>query len=48
MQSAGYRQPTYGAKIDELVFNQGLPEPIHIKSDVDGNEPTISSGYANR
>lgn len=43
-QNAGYRQLTYGATIDDLVFNQGLPAPTHIKIDVDGNEPAIISG----
>lgn len=41
---AGYRQLTYGATIDDLVLNQGLPTPTHIKIDVDGNEPAIISG----
>jgi FkbM family methyltransferase len=41
---AEYRQLTYGATIDDLVFNQGLPAPTHIKIDVDGNEPAIISG----
>ena len=40
----GYRQLTYGATIDDLVFNQGLPAPTHIKIDVDGNEPAIIAG----
>lgn len=44
LQSSGYRQLTYGATIDDLVVNQGLPAPTHIKIDVDGNEPAIISG----
>jgi FkbM family methyltransferase len=43
-QYAGYRQLTYGATIDDLVFTQGLPSPTHIKIDVDGNEPAIIAG----
>jgi FkbM family methyltransferase len=44
VSNSGYRQLTYGATIDDLVFNQGLPAPTHIKIDVDGNEPAIISG----
>lgn len=44
MPGAGYRQLTCGTTIDDLVFNQGLPAPTHIKIDVDGNEPAIISG----
>jgi len=40
----GYRQLNYGATIDDLVFNHGLPSPTHIKIDVDGIEPSIISG----
>lgn len=43
-EGAGYRQLTYCATIDDLVFNQGLPAPTHIKIDVDGNEPAIIAG----
>lgn len=43
-QGDEYRQLTYGATIDDLVLNQGLPAPTHIKIDVDGNEPAIISG----
>jgi FkbM family methyltransferase len=43
-QGNGYRQLIYGATIDDLVFNRGLPAPTHIKIDVDGNEPAIISG----
>ena len=43
-QGAGYRQLTYGATIDDLVLNQGMPAPTHIKIDVDGNEPAIIAG----
>jgi FkbM family methyltransferase len=39
-----YRQLTYGTTIDDLVLNQRLPAPTHIKIDVDGNEPAIISG----
>jgi FkbM family methyltransferase len=41
---AGYRQLTYGTSIDDLVLNQGLPSPTHIKIDVDGIEPAIIAG----
>ena len=40
----GYGQLVYGATIDDLVVNQGLPAPTHIKIDVDGNEPAIIAG----
>jgi FkbM family methyltransferase len=43
-QQSGYRQLTYGASIDDLVLNQGLPSPTHIKIDVDGIEPSIIAG----
>jgi FkbM family methyltransferase len=41
---SGYRQLTYGASIDDLVLNQGMPTPTHIKIDVDGIEPAIIAG----
>jgi FkbM family methyltransferase len=43
-QGGGHGQLIYGATIDDLVFNQGLPAPTHIKIDVDGNEPAIIAG----
>jgi FkbM family methyltransferase len=42
--SGGYRQLIFGTSIDDLVLNQGLPAPTHIKIDVDGNEPAIIAG----
>jgi FkbM family methyltransferase len=42
--SGSYRQLIFGTSIDDLVLNQGLPAPTHIKIDVDGNEPAIIAG----
>jgi FkbM family methyltransferase len=44
VSGTGYRQLVYGATVDDLVLNQGLPAPTHIKIDVDGNEPAIIAG----
>jgi len=44
VEGTGYRQLACGSTIDDLVFNQGLPSPTHIKIDVDGNEPAIIAG----
>ena len=39
-----FKQACVSFNLDELVLNQGLPFPTHIKIDVDGIEPRIIEG----
>ena len=39
-----YRQGTMGLRLDGLVFECGLPQPTHIKVDVDGFEDKVVKG----
>ena len=39
-----YRQGTMGLRLDGLVFECGLPQPDHIKVDVDGFEDKVVKG----
>jgi FkbM family methyltransferase len=44
--TAMYRQPVMTFRLDELVDRFGLPQPNHIKLDVDGGELAVLDGAA--
>ena len=43
-RSSPFRQATWSATLDHVIFDTGLPAPTHIKIDVDGFEHTIIAG----